>query len=114
MVTLTPDELNDMKKQIAAGKLPPDAVLRDFENEARNVFGFDAKHRRDGSYVEQGVGSPGNMTRNSIDAYNKYGPMKSITRKILLAWSANWLPATNAGQQNARQLNDHRARHLCR
>jgi hypothetical protein len=72
MVTKTAQEMDEMRAQIAAGELPPDAIKRYREEEDRNVFGIDAKKRRDGSYIEQGVGSPGNQTRNSIEAYKKY------------------------------------------
>ena len=72
MVTLTGQELDELKAKVAAGELPPDAVKQHFDAEARNTFGHDAKRRRDGSYIEQGVGSPGNQTRNSIEAYKKY------------------------------------------
>ena len=36
------------------------------------MFGFDHKVDRSGKPIEQGVGSPGNQSRNSIEAYKKY------------------------------------------
>jgi hypothetical protein len=72
MVTLTGQELDELKAKVAAGELPPDAVKQHFDAEARNTFGHDAKRRRDGSYIEQGAGSAYNQTRNSIEAYKKY------------------------------------------
>ena len=73
MVAKTQEEIAEMRTQIAEGKLPPDAIKQYYDAEALNVFGFDAKKRRDGKgYHEQGYGSPGNQTRNSIDAYKKY------------------------------------------
>jgi|SRR6476619_7199690 hypothetical protein len=72
MVTKTAQEIDEMRAEIAAGTLPPDAIKRYREEEDRNVFGHDAKKRRDGSYIEQGIGSPGNQSRNSIEAYKKY------------------------------------------
>jgi hypothetical protein len=72
VVTKTEDELAEMRAQIAAGELPPHAIKQYYEDEARNVYGHDAKRRRDGSYIEQGIGSPGNQNRNSIEAYRKY------------------------------------------
>ena len=57
--------------EIASGKLPPDAIERHYEAEAKNVFGHDAKKVK-GQYVEQGFGSAINQTRNSIEAYRKY------------------------------------------
>jgi hypothetical protein len=38
----------------------------------KNVFGFDHKTDRQGKPIEQGVGSPGNQSRNSIEACKKY------------------------------------------
>jgi hypothetical protein len=57
-------------------QLPPD-VRRKLMREAReiatgNVFGVDHKKDRNGTPIEQGVGSSGNQTRASIDAYIKY------------------------------------------
>jgi hypothetical protein len=72
MVTKTQDELNEMRAEIAAGTLPPDAIKKYREEEDRNVFGHDAKKRRDGTYEEQGVGSAKNQSANSIAAYRKY------------------------------------------
>jgi hypothetical protein len=72
MVTKTAQEIDEMRAEIAAVTLPPDAIKRYREEEDRNVYGHDAKRRRDGSYIEQGVGSAGNQTRNSIEAYKKY------------------------------------------
>jgi hypothetical protein len=71
MVTLTSQELDEMKAKVAAGELPPDAVKQHFDVEARNVYGHDAVKTRNG-YIEQGYGSAKNQTRNSIEAYRKY------------------------------------------
>jgi hypothetical protein len=53
LVRKTVDEINEMKAEIAAGTLPPDAIKRYREEEDRNVYGHDAEKRRDGSYIEQ-------------------------------------------------------------
>jgi hypothetical protein len=71
MVTLTGQELDEMREKVAAGELPPDAVKQHFLSEQKNVFGHDHKVRN-GKPVEQGVGSAGNQSRNSIGAYKKY------------------------------------------
>ena len=71
MVTKTEEEINEMRELIARGELPPDAIKQYYDNEAKNVFGHDAKKVK-GQYVEQGLGSPHNQTRNSIDSYKKY------------------------------------------
>jgi hypothetical protein len=72
MVTKTPMELAEMQDLIDKGELPKSAIKDHFEAEARNVFGADAK-KKGKMYIEQGIGSPGNQTRNSIEAYRKHG-----------------------------------------
>lgn len=71
MVTKTPEEIQEMRADIAAGKLEPDAIAKHLEAEARNVFGFDAKKDRHGNYIEQGIGSPNNLTENHFAALLK-------------------------------------------
>ena len=71
MVTKTQEEISEMHELIARGELPPDAIEKHYEAEAKNVFGHDAKKIK-GEYVEQGVGSAGNQSRNSIESYKKY------------------------------------------
>jgi hypothetical protein len=71
MVTKTQQEMDEMRELIQRGELPPDAIKKYYDDEARNVFGFDAKKTRKG-YIEQGYGSAQNQTRNSIEAYKKY------------------------------------------
>lgn len=72
MVTKTTEELAEMQALIDRGELPADAIKQHFDSEAKNVFGHDAKKVR-GRYIEQGLGSPQNQTRNSIESYRKYG-----------------------------------------
>jgi hypothetical protein len=99
VVTKTSEELDDMRAQIAAGYLPADAIERHFEAQARNVFGFDAKRRRDGSYIDQGLGSAINQTRNSLEAYKKYcshEPDGSVDLQILGPDGSTWLAAPTA------------------
>jgi hypothetical protein len=71
MVTLTNDELTEMRMKVQSGELPPDAIKRHYEDERRNVFGHDHKVRN-GKPVEQGYGSAQNQTKNSVEAYKKY------------------------------------------
>jgi hypothetical protein len=71
MVTKTVKEIEEMRILVERGELPPDAIEKHYEAEAKNVFGHDAKKVK-GEYVEQGIGSPGNQTANSIAAYKKY------------------------------------------
>ena len=72
MVTKTEEEIAEMRMLIERGELPPDAIEKHYEAEARNVFGHDAKKIK-GEYIEQGIGSPKNQTRNSVESYKKYG-----------------------------------------
>lgn len=67
MVTLNTEEVDQMKADIAAGKLPPTAIEDHKKAEEKNVFGFDVKHKR-GKPVEQGIGAPGNETENHFAA----------------------------------------------
>ena len=71
MVTKTQQEMDEMRELIQRGELPPDAIKKYYEDEARNVFGFDAVKTKNG-YIEQGYGSAKNQTRNSIEAYKKF------------------------------------------
>jgi hypothetical protein len=71
MVTKTEEEINEMRELIARGELPPDAIEKYYDAEARNVFGHDAKKVK-GEYIEQGIGAAGNQSRNSIESYKKY------------------------------------------
>lgn len=68
--SLTPGEIDELYDLIDKGELPKDYVDRHFEAVQKNVFGFDAKQHK-GKYIEQGLGSPGNQTANSIAAYIK-------------------------------------------
>lgn len=72
MVTLTPMELQEIQQRIDQGELPKTTIKDHFDQEAKNVFGQDARKTRHG-YVEQGIGSPQNQTRNSVEAYRKHG-----------------------------------------
>ena len=67
------EELEQMQALIDAGQLPPDFIERHFDAVDANVFGVDAPKDRRGYRVEQGRGSPLNMTQQSIDAYKKWG-----------------------------------------
>lgn len=68
MVSLTPKELSDIEEAMKAGKLPPDTLKQHFEDEAKNVFGVDAKRDRKGNYIEQGIGARGYETANHFAA----------------------------------------------
>ena len=71
-ITLSQAELDEIEGLISAGQLAPDFMERHLEAVARNVFGVDHKTDQDNSLIEQGIGSPANQSRNSINAYKKY------------------------------------------
>lgn len=79
VVSLTQMEVDEMKELIAQGKIPRDAFEQVEEAAEKNVFGVDVKHDRQGNPIEQGIGSPSQPSRNSINAYranqlgNKFG-----------------------------------------
>jgi hypothetical protein len=72
VINLTTEELNECAGRISAGELPPDYLKRHFDAVNANVFGLDAPKDKAGLRVEQGLGSPRNQTRQSIDAFKKW------------------------------------------
>ena len=72
-IMLSKDELDEVESRIEAGELPADWFPRYYKAIEENVFGADAKHDSNGKPIEQGFGSPSNMTRQSIEAYRKWG-----------------------------------------
>jgi hypothetical protein len=73
VVALRTEELDDMRKQIADGKLPADAIQKYLADEEKAVFGFDFKRDRHGKPIEQGIGSAAQPSENSVKAYELYG-----------------------------------------
>lgn len=71
-VTLSQSEMAEIEELMAAGQLPPDFLERYHVAVENNVFGHDHKKDRHGNPIEQGIGAPGNQTRNSINAFKKY------------------------------------------
>lgn len=71
-VTLSQAEMDEIEVRMSRGELPPDFLDRYYDAVDANVFGHDAP-KKDGNRQEQGIGSPGNQTRNSINAYKRYG-----------------------------------------
>jgi hypothetical protein len=67
MVTLNTQEIDDIKADMAVGKLPADYLENHFKEEERRVFGHDFKRSR-GRPVENGIGSPGRETENHFRA----------------------------------------------
>jgi hypothetical protein len=68
VLTLTGEEIEEIKRNIAAGTLPADYLQRCDEARALNVFGQDAKRDRNGKFLEQGIGAPGHETANHFAA----------------------------------------------
>jgi hypothetical protein len=71
MVTKTPREIDEMRRLMAQGLLPPDALEQHIEQEYQQTFGQNYKTDADGNPIEQGRGSKAQPTRGSIYAYIK-------------------------------------------
>jgi hypothetical protein len=71
VVHLTEKEVQDLRVEEEEGLVPSGTVQNHFDAEARNVFGHDAKRDRNGNYIEQGIGSPGNLSVNHFAALLK-------------------------------------------
>ena len=67
-VHLTEDERAEAREMIRKGELPPDALERQAESEAKNVFGADAKRDKNGKFIEQGIGSKNHESLNHFTA----------------------------------------------
>jgi hypothetical protein len=70
-ITLTGEELEQMRAEIAAGLLPPDFEKRYRDAVDANVFGADAPRDRHGKRQEVGIGSKGHETVNHFAALKK-------------------------------------------
>jgi hypothetical protein len=112
-ITLSEEELDEIEAKMATGELPPDYLERHYQAVANNVFGVDHKRDRKGSPIEQGIGAPGNQTRNSINAYKKWcsaDPDYAETLKKMEAQLVDSHQARNAAgggtsrRERARQL----------
>lgn len=71
-LSLSQGEIQELEELIMAGQLPPDFIDRHLQAVQDNVFGHDHKTTRQGDPIEQGIGSAGNQTANSVAAYIKY------------------------------------------
>jgi hypothetical protein len=71
VITLSNDELEQIRADIAAGALPENYLETYREAAARNVFGFDAVKDKNGNFVEQGLGAKGHETGNHFNALKK-------------------------------------------
>jgi hypothetical protein len=72
MVTLNTEEVEQMRAEIAAGKLSPSAIKNHLIAEEKAVFGADVKHDRKGNPIEDGIGSALQPSANSVEAYAFY------------------------------------------
>jgi hypothetical protein len=83
MVALRRDELAEMS---------PEERKYHFEQEAKNVFGHDAKKDRHGKYIEQGVGSKQQPTSQSMAALLQHEGVDAHQRAIDEATRAGTWP----------------------
>jgi hypothetical protein len=72
-LSLSEAELDEIEARIEAGELPPDYFQKMRAARAANVFGHDHKTDKDGKPIENGLGSEFNMTRQSVEAYRRWG-----------------------------------------
>jgi hypothetical protein len=75
-ITLSQDEIDEIKAQMTAGELPRDWLDRYQLALAKNVFGHDAQQDRDGNWIEQGLGAKGHETANHFAALKKSEAME--------------------------------------
>jgi hypothetical protein len=72
-ITLSQAEMDEIEAQMAVGALPADFLERYDAAVESNVFGHDHRKDKHGNPIEQGRGSAGNQTQQSVDAYIKFG-----------------------------------------
>lgn len=70
-INLSGEEIEDIKAQMADGRLPMDFLKRHYEAVEKNVFGFDHRKDRHGRPIEQGIGAPGRETANYYASLKK-------------------------------------------
>lgn len=93
-IHLTPEEIDELRTAAAKGVIPPNAVELQAEAEARNVFGHDAKKDKNGDFIEQGIGAPGNESLNHFAALRKaeregFEPAGSYAKAVDAIWKNN-------------------------
>jgi hypothetical protein len=54
--------------------------------DALNVFGHDAKQRSDGTWIEQGIGSPGHESTNHFQSIRRYESQAAYDRAVREIW----------------------------
>jgi hypothetical protein len=72
VLNLTAEEVEWMEGLIAQNLLPKNWFELCDDARDRFVFGEDFKIDRNGTPIENGLGSPGNMTAQSVAAYEKW------------------------------------------
>jgi hypothetical protein len=50
--------------------------------DALNVYGYDAKQRSDGTWQEQGIGSPGHESTNHFQSIRRYESQAAYDRAV--------------------------------
>lgn len=93
-ISQSPAEIAEMQAMIDKGDLPRDFIKRHVDAVDANVYGVDAPKDRKGWRLEQGLGSPGNQTQNSIDAYKRFHSKDPDFEETLKRMQAE-LAATN-------------------
>jgi hypothetical protein len=68
----TTKEIQEMRRLIAQGLLPPDAIEQHLKDEEMSVFGENVRHDSNGAPIEMGKGSKAQPTFQSVQAYKKY------------------------------------------
>src|SRR5262249_22099977 len=71
-LSLSESELDEIEARIESGELPPTFFEQMRVAREANVFGHDHRKDKYGKPIENGLGSPGNQTRASIDAFKKW------------------------------------------
>ena len=68
-----------------AGRAPPsEAELEAIGKraDALNVYGFDAKQKSDGTWIEQGIGSPGHENINHFNSIRRYSGERAFNQAV--------------------------------
>ena len=50
--------------------------------DAKNVFGYDAKQRSDGTWIEQGIGAPGRESVNHFQSIRRYEGQQAYEKAV--------------------------------
>jgi hypothetical protein len=82
-LSLREDEVEAIQQLIAQGELPRDAFKRHRQAMEKVVYGDGAPKDAKGAFIEQGIGSAAQPSRNSVEAYRKNGKEEAGYEKNL-------------------------------